>query len=320
MDNDFAAKLRITAEALGCSGRKDLVARFRAANPATTCDLDRLHKWMQGKARPRSGQVYDDWAKVLGSARPGAWLLRCPLEEFRAEVIALHGARALSPARPLPAAREPRAAAEAGPARASLMGGVQHLCGHYAAYSHAWSPYYRGALIRGALHIAPTARDGLAATYTESLVGGAVRLACDRLILGQSLHMLLREPGAELPVFMSLHLPRPPASVLCGILSGAAFVSPEPTPTASRIVMVRVPGEAGLEESNRYLMPEPGAIARDLRALGLAEEVPEAVERRILEFLGPPESVQRAPKEAQAALSAVLDPLHLLDALTPAAG
>jgi hypothetical protein len=40
---EFAIKLRLTSVALGCSSRKELCARFRAVNPATQCDLDRLH-------------------------------------------------------------------------------------------------------------------------------------------------------------------------------------------------------------------------------------------------------------------------------------
>jgi hypothetical protein len=90
---DFAARLRITALALGCATKKDLCARFQAANPQTQCDLDRLHKWTQGRALPRSAQVYEDWAKVLGTTRTGAWLATCAMDSFLAEVSALTGNR-----------------------------------------------------------------------------------------------------------------------------------------------------------------------------------------------------------------------------------
>ena len=55
--HDIGLKLRLTAAVLACASRKDLCARFRAVNPATHCDLDRLHKWMQGRALPPFGQT-----------------------------------------------------------------------------------------------------------------------------------------------------------------------------------------------------------------------------------------------------------------------
>ncbi len=50
--SELALKLRLTSAALGCHGRKELCARFRAANPHTHFDLERSHKWMQGRATP----------------------------------------------------------------------------------------------------------------------------------------------------------------------------------------------------------------------------------------------------------------------------
>ena len=35
------------------------------------------------------------------------------------------------------------------------MSGVRYLCGSFACYSPAWSPYAQGKLIRGSLRIAP---------------------------------------------------------------------------------------------------------------------------------------------------------------------
>ena len=82
MVRDFGAKLRITAAALGCASQKDLCARFHAVNPGTTFELDRSYKWMQGRALPRSVGLYEDWAKLLGTGRPLAWLQSCTADEF----------------------------------------------------------------------------------------------------------------------------------------------------------------------------------------------------------------------------------------------
>ncbi len=53
----FATKLRLTAAVLGCRGRKEFCARFRAVNPGTHFDLDRSHKWLQGRALPRVERI-----------------------------------------------------------------------------------------------------------------------------------------------------------------------------------------------------------------------------------------------------------------------
>jgi hypothetical protein len=84
MVRDFGAKLRITAAALGCGSQKDLRARFREANPRTTLELERSYKWVQGRVLPRSAQVYEDWAKLLGTGRPLAWLQSCTCGRRRA--------------------------------------------------------------------------------------------------------------------------------------------------------------------------------------------------------------------------------------------
>jgi adenylate cyclase len=79
---EFAAKLRITAAVFGCASQKDLCAQFHRVNPGTTFDLDRSYKWMQGRALPRSAKLYDDWALLLGTERPPAYLQSCTLDEF----------------------------------------------------------------------------------------------------------------------------------------------------------------------------------------------------------------------------------------------
>ena len=151
MVRDFGAKLRITAAALGCASQKDLCARFHEVNPGTTFELDRSYKWMQGRALPRSVRLYEDWAALLGTGRPLAWLQSCTVEEFLELVCAPfrgepRGARRAGGhrRRAAPEAAEPEP-------RDALPG--RHLAGIYACYSHAWSPYFEGRIIRSALVI-----------------------------------------------------------------------------------------------------------------------------------------------------------------------
>ena len=94
MSLSFAQKLGVTAVLLGCSTRKELCARFRAVNPATEFDLERSFKWLQGKSLPRSMAIYEDWARLLGTARSGAWLAGCSTEAFLDEACTLFQANA----------------------------------------------------------------------------------------------------------------------------------------------------------------------------------------------------------------------------------
>ena len=101
-----------------------------------------------------------------------------------------------------------------------------------------------------------------------------MHLTAEAWIGGRSMHFLVREPDGDMPVFISLQLPGPPASVLCGVMSGVAFIAHEPLPSASRIVFIRVRDTPGLDGSNRFFDPAPGAIAADLVDLGV--DIPEA--------------------------------------------
>lgn len=308
---DFDAKLRMTALLLDCSSRKELVGRFHAANPKTECDLERMHKWLQGRSLPRAASIVEDWATVVGCARGGAWLAACALDEFAAEMARLferdaqellaseafagRGSRTSKPA----SAAEPR------------FSGVRYLCGSYTCYSRAWSPYAAGKLIRGALTLAPGRGTAVDASYSEQLIDRTMRMDGEAMIADRTLHVVLREAGGALPLFFSLFLPRPPAGVLCGMISGVTFLGADPEPSASPIVAVRLMEGAEANSSNRYLEAEPGVIAQDLVALGLRPAEPERVDRLVLDLLRSGAAAGKVRATQQAALSAALDPLHL---------
>ncbi len=297
---EFAAKLRMAASALGCHSRKELCARFRAANPATQCDIDRLNKWVQGRSLPRAGAVYADLALVIGSRRSGVWIAGCTIAEFGAELAACTGAEGEMPPEP-PHRHAPRAS--------GLFGGMATLFGSFAAYSPAWSPHFRGQWVRGSLRLSAGRNGGVAATYTETLLGREVRLTTDAWIGGRSIHYVVRDPDGDMPLFVSAMIPGPPASVLCGVMSGNAFVAPEPLPSACRILFVRVADSPVLDAGNRYFTPQPGALAADLTALGLNLAEADRLDGFARDFLGTA-PLQVTPPD-QATLSALLDPAHL---------
>jgi hypothetical protein len=289
----------MTAEVLGCASQKELCQRFRAVNPATGFDVERSHKWMQGRATPRDARIYDDWARVLGTERPGTWLAECGLDEFRAELGRLFGrepgeaaSRSVPPARRVPRAEQR----------------WRHLLGGFACYSHAWSRYHAGRIIRGELLIEPGRGDALEASYVEALETGAIHFAGEAWPADRTLHLALRETASRLPLFASLFLPGPPGSVLCGILSGATFLGQEPRPTAVRLLAVRVSNGAALRASNRYLRPGKDTVAADLAALGVPVLDPEALEEAARAALGRGEElVDAVPFAVQARLAELLD-------------
>lgn len=299
----FATKLRLAAAALGCNSRKDLCARFRSVNPATHCDLDRLNKWIQGRSLPRVSSVYADFAAVIGTSKPGRWVADCSLEDFTAELAARTGMDAAAFAVPDGSARR------GAPRTTGMIGGVATLSGAFAAYSPAWSPHSHGRLIRGALRLSPGKGGTLFATYTESLFGREVRLTADAWMGVSSMHLVVREPDGDVPLFISLQIPGPPASVLCGVMSGMTFVSHEPLPSASRVVFIRVPDRSRLDSTNRYFDPVPGAIAADLAELGLDVSEGTRLDAFTRTFLGA--QPLQVPSQDQATFAQMLDPMHL---------
>jgi hypothetical protein len=281
MTAEFATKLRLTAAVLGCDSHKALCARFRSVNPRTHFEIERAAKWLQGRATPRNRDVYDDWVKVLGIGRDSHWIMDCPVEAFLDEVSRHFGLDA-DTLRRRASLWEPALAADSG---RSARESRHYLCGTFACYSWSWSPYHHGQIIRGGLRITPAVKRNatLLATYSEKLLGGPVRFFGEVVLAGRTLHMDLREPGQGPPLFFSLFLPGPPASVLCGMLSGATYVGHEPQPSATPFVAVRVPGDP--ETSNRYLDVSPDAFVADLTSLGLSLAAPDDVDARMRDVL-----------------------------------
>jgi len=271
-------KLRLTAALLGAVTRKDLAAAFRRANPATPFDVDRAHKWLQGRARPREPQVYEDWAKLLDLGRSGQWIAECDSEAFLDAICARHQRDRHTLAHLLEGPAAPTGQQqERGPP----------LAGIYACYSHAWSPYFRGRLIRGELSItvAPTPQR-LSASYAEALPTGHLQLDGFVTSNKRALHIDVREASGEAQFAFCLFRPAPPVSVLAGFMCGATVIGPEVQLSVTRIAMVRLPGASPrLREADAYLAPQ-ASVARDLAALGMSVAEPALVDQRMATFLG----------------------------------
>jgi len=275
---DIDRKLRVTAALLGAVTAKDLAAAFRRANPATSFDVERAHKWIQGRARPRELRLYEDWAKVVDLDRPGAWIADCELDDFIEVICARHNCDRDMLKRRLESSRRPMAGQreERNPS----------LAGTYACYSHAWSPYFRGQLIRGEFSIAQQqGSQGLLACYSERLPTSRLHLEGRLEVTGRAMHLDLRETDGNAHMLFCLFSPTPPASVLAGFMCGATIIDPDAQPSVTRMVMVRLPGPSmRLRSADAYLPPQ-ASVAADLASLGLPIPNLAAVDHGVGEFL-----------------------------------
>lgn len=307
MSTSFAYKLRLTAAALGCATRKDLCARFRAANPATVVDLERCHKWLQGVALPRHSSVYEDWAKVLGGEWSAAWLAAATPEAFALELCARLAADR--------ADLEARAAQFGRPRRAAAAPTDPHA-GAFVAYSWAMAPRFEGRLIRGLLTLEPGRGGRLAARYEEGFPSGALRFTGAATASGRSVYVDLvtaDDPGGG-RFFMALSSPGRPVDALCGQFVGVPIHDATPQPTASALALLRIDAAAAPRAAapDCYLAAAPAALAVDLADLGFGAAEARTVAAAVLAVLGAP-----LPTLARMADSAVARLAHARELTRP---
>ncbi len=300
MAREIDRKLRLTAALLGTVARKDLAAAFRRVNAKTSFEIGRADKWLRGLAQPREMEVYADWAKVLDLDRSGQWIADCDTEAFLDEICIRHGREREALLRAL----EASSSRGGSKARTAL-----DLAGTFVCYSHAWSPYFRGQLIRGELTVGlESSPNRLPVTYTEVLPTGAMELRGLMLVADRGVHIQVSEPtGSAQVVTFCLFQASPPASILGGLMFGTTRIGPDAQPSVTRIVMVRLPASnARLRSGEAYL--SPGSIAEDLATLGLGVGDPAATERLFAEFLmGDGGGFDQVPVSTYRALADVFD-------------
>jgi hypothetical protein len=293
-------KLRLTAALLGTVARKDLAAAFRRVNANTSFEIGRADKWLRGLAQPREMQVYADWAKVLDLDRSGQWIADCDAEVFLDEICLRHGRD-----------RETllRAVEASGGRGGSKSRAAPELAGTFVCYSHAWSPYFRGQLIRGELTVgAESSPNRSPVSYTEVLPTGAMKLSGVMLVANRGVHIQVSEAaGSAQLVSFCLFQASPPASVLGGLMFGTTRIGPDAQPSVTRIVMVRLAASNALLRSKEAYL-SPGSIAGDLAELGLDIEDPAATDRLFTEFLtGNSGGFDQVPVSTYRALADVFD-------------
>jgi hypothetical protein len=279
---DFAMKLRLAAVVLGCTTRKDLAAAFRGINPATTFDVERADKWLGDKALPRGSDVYRDWSRLLALDRPFEWLASCSGDELLAALVERDG---MAPDLLLERARDFPHGARRQPAPRSAGSGTGYVEGAYACYSYSFSPYFPGWLIRSSMVIGPGHGQGSVA-YSHNMPPLPTRFSGDITFNGRGMQIALHQTAVgDMRIYMALFGPAPPATVLAGMLCGAAVVTPEPEPSAARIILIRLPAPSPAFDALYTAFQPEQSIADDLALAGLRFSDPAEVDRRIKEYL-----------------------------------
>lgn len=277
MARDIDRKLRLTAALLGTVARKDLAAAFRRVNANTSFDIGRADKWLQGRAQPRERQVYEDWAKVLELDRSGQWIADCDIDSFLDEICVRHGRDRNVLSRDI----------EVFSGRVNGQNAALSLAGTFVCYSHAWSPYFQGRLIRGELTITNSSTPNrLHAFYTEVLPTGLLELKGTINIGKRATQGSVGEDSSGVPTLTFCLFPAsPPVSVLGGLMFGTTLIGPDAQPSVTRIAMVRLPAANARLRSTAAYLPAQASIAGDLGEFGLHVRDAAAADRLLSEFL-----------------------------------
>lgn len=311
MSATLAAKLRLTAAALGCGTRKELCARFRAVNPATAFDLDRSHKWLQGVASPRTHSVYDDWAKLIGTAQSGGWIAGCSVEAFAAELVARFSAD------PAEIAARADAFGRRGGRLAHAPDGPRaqaprdHRAGAFVAYSWAMSQWHAGQLIRGVLRLEAAPGGRYRARFEEACPDGPFRLEGGVHIDGRLMFCeFAPDPSyGDVRFYFTLMGPGRPLDALIGDVIGVTMNGTEPRLASTPMVLLRVDeaGAAAALAVDCYLPPDPAALEADFAAFRIGGGRGRAVAEAVLDYVDRPRrGAAHSTAEALGAIAARL--------------
>jgi hypothetical protein len=160
------------------------------------------------------------------------------------------------------------------------------LAGSWICYSNAWSPYFRGQIVRGSLSFAETeAETERSVTYMEALPTGELRLDGTLSLGRRALHMSLRERSGDTRFMFCLFPPNSPATVLGGLMCGATVLGPGPAPSVSRVIAVRLPAGRKPTATRMAYLAKGGSLADDLASLGLPVSRPTVVDEELVRFL-----------------------------------
>ena len=222
------------------------------------------------------------WSKLLALDRPLEWLASCSADELLALLAERDG---VAPDLLRERARDFPNGARRQLAPRPLDSGASFVEGAYACYSYSFSPYFPGWLIRSSMVIGPGHGPGSVA-YSHNMPPLPTRFTGDITFNGRGMQIALHQTVAgDMRIYMALFGPAPPATVLAGMLCGAAVVTPEPEPSAARIILIRLPAPSPAFDALYTAFQPEESIADDLALAGLHFSDRDEVDRRIKEYL-----------------------------------
>ena len=122
--------------------------------------------------------------------------------------------------------------------------------------------------------------------YSHNMPPLPTRFTGDITFNGRGMQIALHQTVAgDMRIHMALFGPAPPATVLAGMLCGAAVVTPEPEPSAARIILIRLPAPSPAFDALYTAFQPEESIADDLALAGLHFSDRDEVDRRIKDYL-----------------------------------
>ena len=132
--------------------------------------------------------------------------------------------------------------------------------------------------------------------YSHNMPPVPTRFSGDITFNGRGMQIALHQTVAgDMRIYMALFGPAPPATVLAGMLCGAAVVTPEPEPSAARIILIRLPAPSPAFDALYTAFQPEESIADDLALAGMQFSDRAEVDRRIKEYLpaGPHNGIEQ---------------------------
>jgi hypothetical protein len=145
------------------------------------------------------------------------------------------------------------------------------LPGRYLAISPAWSPLEMGRLVLGHVEICALDNHQSTITYCEHLFGRKFVLSGDMVTDARYAQAILHADFARRVWVLNLHLPPFPASLLTGLLSGAAVLDFDGRLLTGRILLMRDYNDGAIGTLPTYAAPDPGLVDKWLSRLGYRE-------------------------------------------------
>lgn len=226
---DFAAKIRMASDALGCKSHKDLFARLSKACPDIDLTMDRAYKWAQGRATPRDMRVFDGMADLLQLDVDGYTVRHCTPSEFRA-FLARRGADSRD------------------------VSVADRIAGSYVLLSRSRYEAYSDQINFGLIEFVQAETGLCEARYHERTMGTVQLYSGFVAARSGAYFALLDGVASESALALSATLPLPETHLLTGFLTAQPLPQTETSLVTSPVLMVRTKPATAIDHAGLGLI------------------------------------------------------------------